>query len=393
MSPEPVTTQQAGSNASIPVFIFAGFLGAGKTTLLNHLLQAQHGSTLAVIVNDFGAIPVDAMLIGNRAEGIISMANGCLCCEISGGEFDQALTTLSSIPGVEAIVIEASGVADPGALISMLVRARQHVPVHFGGVVEVVDASEILTTATSHRSLLQRLKDADLIVLNKTDLVDSRHLQKVQEKLTEIAPAVSIISTVKGHVDPRLLFDDRCTTPTAYPDVDYEHNHHHHQHSHIHDAYITVSVPLPRPLHPGRFMDFIGSGTAGAYRVKGFITLAGPTEPENFIFEKAGRHLALRRWFPAQEKYGSEEYAQTGDSGGLVFIGTELDEKEICSQVGECEIREDGGDDVQPGELWAFYPYLDDEADDPNDYYLEDETTNCADEYLVDPDEDPTMLP
>ncbi|HHY07743.1 MAG TPA: GTP-binding protein [Corynebacteriales bacterium] len=396
MSQDTVTTPTTSpSETSVPVYIFAGFLGAGKTTLLNHLLEAEHGTKLGVIVNDFGSIPVDAMLVAQRAEGIISMPNGCLCCEISEGDFDQALAQLSAVPGVEALVIEASGVAEPVALISMLVRAQHHVPVHFAGLVEVVDASEILNIATSHTTVLQRLNDADLIVLNKTDLVEADYLHTMQHKLAEIAPAIPVITTVKGQVDPRVLFGESHQKATNFTELQqkaqtdsqqhqpHEHDHHH---EHLHDSYNTVSVPLTEPLHPGRFMNFIQRGTAGAYRVKGFVVLAGPTECENFIFEKAGRHLSLRRWFPQQEP-------DTENISGLVFIGTELNDALICEEMEKCLRRTDGTDPVRPGELWSFYPYLDDAADDPNDYYQDEVEIGFGDDYLVDPDEDPSMLP
>lgn len=389
---------------SIPVYIFAGFLGAGKTTLLNHLLQDEHGLKLAVMVNDFGAIPVDAMLMAGQVDDIVSMANGCLCCEVSDGEFDEALTKLVSLPGVEAIVIEASGVVEPSALLAMLYRAQENVAVSLGGLLEVVDAAEIRDTFHQHASVLHRLGDADLIVLNKADLVTAEELEQVQEELRDVAPGVTLITTSRGRVDARVLFDNphhtaasfaelvettsasECSTGASAPHSHWHHDNHEHQHAHdhhhLHEEYVTVSVPLDSPLHPARFMDFICRGTAGAYRVKGFIELSGPTEPERFVFEKAGRHMSLRRWFvdgPADS------------TAGLVFIGADLDGTLIAEECAAC--THIPGEYVRPGDLWSFYPYLDDGADEPEDYWQEDLGADLAEDFLVDPEDDPYMFP
>ncbi|MDU7193782.1 GTP-binding protein [Lawsonella clevelandensis] len=466
------STSASATSPRVPVFVLAGFLGSGKTTLLNHLLQDDHGIKLAVIVNDFGTIPVDAMLVAGQVDSLVSMANGCLCCESSDEELDAALDQLAHTPGVEGIIIEASGLAEPQVLMSMVATATTVTEVAVGGLIEVIDAGEVLDTVRQHPAVVKRLHNADLIVLNKADRVEPAELQQVRQLLAEAAPAVMTVTTAYGRVDARVLFDRPQAAPQNFAELvaehrdqyaehshhehdhhadhahsghgDYEHchddghdhhescdcsehhhGHDHHDHHHLHDSYRTVSLSLHAPLHPARFMDFVRNGAGGAYRVKGFLQLAGPREPESFVFEKTGQHIALQRWFPQGSANmtpataaptgtapadsapadvmladpmsadtalsGSEESAQSG----LVFIGVELDESAIAEVCAACVWEGTEADPVSEGELWAFYPYLEDVAADPEDYWWEDwEGESAAGEvYLVEPEDDPTFLP
>lgn len=404
------STSASAHSARIPVLVLAGFLGSGKTTLLNHLLQDDHGIKLAVIVNDFGTIPVDAMLVAGQVDSLVSMANGCLCCESSDEELDAALDQLAHIPGVEGIIIEASGLAEPQVLMSMVATATTVTEVSVGGLVEVIDAGEVLDTVRQHPAVAKRLHNADLIVLNKADRVEPAELQQVRQLLAEAAPAVMTVTTAYGRVDARVLFDRPQADPQNFAELVAEHRdqnaeHGHHDHHHLHDSYRTVSLPLQAPLHPARFMDFVRNGAGGAYRVKGFLQLAGAREPESFIFEKTGQHIALQRWFPQSSAnaasadatpahatlLGDEELAQAG----LVFIGVELDEAAIAEVCAACAWGGSEVDPVSEGELWAFYPYLEDVAADPEDYWWEDWGGESAagESYLVEPEDDPTFLP
>lgn len=417
-------------SSRVPVLVLAGFLGSGKTTLLNHLLQDDHGIKLAVIVNDFGTIPVDAMLVAGQVDSLVSMANGCLCCESSDEELDAALDQLAHIPGVEGIIIEASGLAEPQVLMSMVATATTVTTVSVGGLIEVIDAGEVLETAQQHPAVVKRLHSADLIVLNKADRVAPAELQQVRKLVADVAPAVMTVTTAYGRVDARVLFDRPQADPQSFAELvaehedeqcsphhdhdhshdhdhvhDHVHSHDHHGHHHLHDSYRTVSVALHAPLHPARFMDFVRNGAGGAYRVKGFLQLAGPCEPESFVFEKTGQHVALQRWFPQGAVDASLPDAALAESAvlengvsaqaGLVFIGVELDEAAIAKVCAACEWGGSVADPVSEGELWAFYPYLEDVAADPEDYWWEGwgEESAAGTEYLVEPEDDPTFLP
>lgn len=158
----------------IPVVVLAGFLGSGKTTLLNHLLHHGGGTRIGAIVNDFGSIEIDAMAVaGQLGDSSVSLGNGCLCCAVDASELDEYLDRLtrpSGRNGIDVIVIEASGLAEPQELVRM-VLASENPRIVYGGLVEVVDAVEFDTTREQHPELDRHLAIADLVVVNKADRV------------------------------------------------------------------------------------------------------------------------------------------------------------------------------------------------------------------------------
>ncbi len=151
----------------IPVVVLAGFLGSGKTTLLNHLLHRSGGSRIGAVVNDFGAIEIDAMAVaGALGDSTVSLGNGCLCCAVDATELDEYLARLARPEaGIDVVVIEASGLAEPQELVRMLL-ASENPDVVYGGLVEVVDAAEFDDTRVRHPELDRHLSLADLVVVN-----------------------------------------------------------------------------------------------------------------------------------------------------------------------------------------------------------------------------------
>jgi G3E family GTPase len=144
----------------IPVVVVAGFLGSGKTTLLNHLLTTARGTRIGVVVNDFGAIGIDAMTVAGQVDSTVSLSGGCLCCAVDVTELDGMLARLDS--QVDVIVVEASGLAEPQAMVK-LVLGSENPRIAYGGLVLLVDAAEFPDDLARH------LKVADLVVLNKVD--------------------------------------------------------------------------------------------------------------------------------------------------------------------------------------------------------------------------------
>ncbi|MFT4044806.1 MAG: GTP-binding protein, partial [Gordonia sp. (in: high G+C Gram-positive bacteria)] len=206
------------SRPSVPVVVLAGFLGAGKTTVLNHLLRTGGvggRARLGVLVNDFGAVNIDAMLVAGQADGAVSLTNGCMCCAVDSGGLTAAIgALLRPSSGIDAIVIEASGIAEPKALIRMIVGAAD-ARMHYGGLVYVVDAAHFGAVRRTHPELDDHLAIADLVVLNKCDLISEhdRHvLKQVVEEINSTAPSIEVVD---GAVDAQLLFDR-----LEYPDSD-----------------------------------------------------------------------------------------------------------------------------------------------------------------------------
>ena len=187
-----------------PFTVIGGYLGAGKTTLVNHILTEAHGLRAAVIVNDFGEVNVDAALITAHDGDTISLANGCMCCSLTGG-FAQAINAiLSRGDAFDAIVVEASGVADPakighyGAVLKLDLE----------GVIVLVDAEQIREKAANKyvgETVIRQLKGADLLVLNKVDLVSTQELEGVRSWLAELVPGARIVEAVNGQVPLPLL--------------------------------------------------------------------------------------------------------------------------------------------------------------------------------------------
>lgn len=236
----------------IPVVVLAGFLGSGKTTLLNHLLRSARGTRIGVVVNDFGRINIDAFAVSAQVDSMMSLSNGCLCCAVDGTELDAMLTKLASTD-LDVIVIEASGLAEPQALVRMVLDAPG---VTYGGLVYVVDAVEHAAVP----DLEKHLRCADLVVLNKTD--------RASLDLSAMCPDVPVVPVTYGRIDPALLFEVRPPSSgprqLSFDDLD-DHS------THVHAAYESATFESSTPLHPRLFMDFLNSRPPGLFRVKGFV--------------------------------------------------------------------------------------------------------------------------
>lgn len=209
MDQSPVN--RSPSRRQVPVVVLAGFLGSGKTTLLNHLLHHSGGSRIGAVVNDFGSVEIDAMAVaGALGDSTVSLGNGCLCCAVDASELDAYLERLTRPSvGVDVIVIEASGLAEPGELVRM-VLAGENPDVVYGGLVEVVDAAEFESTRSRHPEIDRHLALADLVVVNKLDRAAGDGAgARVLETVRELTDRAAVVPASYGRVDPEFLFDCR----------------------------------------------------------------------------------------------------------------------------------------------------------------------------------------
>lgn len=193
----------------LPVTIVSGFLGAGKTTLLNWLLGGEHRLRIAVLVNDFGSIDVDSTLISNVHGETIGLANGCVCCTIR----DDLVRALSDLLGrgddLDQIVIETSGVSDPNAAAMAIVMSpRLASRLRLDAIITVVDAENVLRLTSEHRALaVDQITAADIVVVNKRDLVGDAVLADVEAWVRSVAPRARLVPTEQCRVPAEILFD------------------------------------------------------------------------------------------------------------------------------------------------------------------------------------------
>ncbi|MEU9353980.1 GTP-binding protein [Streptomyces griseoloalbus] len=344
------------SGRQIPVVVLAGFLGSGKTTLLNHLLHRSGGSRIGAVVNDFGAIEIDAMAVaGALGDSTVSLGNGCLCCAVDSSELDVYLERLARpSAGIDVIVIEASGLAEPQELVRM-VLASEHPGIVYGGLVEVVDAAEFEDTRARHPQIDRHLALADLVVLNKLDRVTDA--ERVLGLVRSLVDRAAVVPASYGRVDPEFLFDCRPGEERigqlSFDDL-HRHDHAEGDHTaHLHAAYDSLSFVSGRPLDPRRLMRFLDSRPAGLYRIKGYVDF-GPHDVRNrYAVHAVGRFL---RFYPEPWTPDAERLTQ------LVLIGAGIDAAALRAELEAC--ASDDAPHADEHGMWGVLRYVQ-EAEDP----------------------------
>jgi G3E family GTPase len=305
-----------------PYTVIGGFLGAGKTTLLNNLLPAVSDRRLAVLVNDFGEINIDVELIDTHDGETIKLANGCICCSLAHG-FANALAALDNSPApFDHVIVEASGVSDPLRVGDLGVRTE----LALDGIVVVADAAQLCTLAQNvyvGELILSQLQAADLLILNKIDLVSPSQLDDVRALLRATVAETPTLETIQGEVSPELLLglsSERTGegTPatregaTASP-----------QHDHG-ATYATWSFTTDSPLAEAKLVAWIEGLPATVLRAKGLLYLADdPTRA--FLLQLVGR-----RW----QLTAAEPWGEQAPSSRLLVIGL----PQSCSSDGALSV-------------------------------------------------------
>lgn len=270
----------------LSTIVLGGYLGAGKTTLLNHLLRHAQGRRIAIMVNDFGAIGIDADLIESTDGEVMSLAGGCICCSV-GSDLVAALMALAQrVPPPDLVLIETSGVALPGSVAR---GARLAPGIEIDAVVVLVDAETIRIRANDRHvgdTVMQQLGEADLLVLNKIDLVDEPALGATQHWLAGIAPHARIIESVEARVPAELilgLVDETAASPWRS------------SRSSLTSLNSLSSTDHPPPIDAGSA--FAGSAStesgldpgSGERRLRPTRSMAAGDRFETFSFQIAGR--------------------------------------------------------------------------------------------------------
>ncbi len=286
----------------IPLTVIGGFLGTGKTTLLNRLLENSDGRRLAVLVNDFGAINVDAALVASRGADTMSLQNGCVCCQIGGDLTDALIRVIASMPRPDAIVIEASGVSDPWRIAQV---GLADPALALDGVVVLVDVASVREQAADPLladTVRRQLQAADLLVLNHCDRIDDASLTALRHWLDAEVPGTPRHETRFAVVPTELLGaplvarvqDRRCAEGCA---VDHRHDHgpgHGPDQGLDHgDVFDTWSVADDAVYSVDALQKLLRAMPSGVLRLKGVVR----TDRLGLaVLQFAGRHGSLRAW-------------------------------------------------------------------------------------------------
>jgi G3E family GTPase len=190
----------------VPVLLITGFLGAGKTTVVNHLLAHAAGRRIAAVVNDFGAVNIDAELIAGASDGVVSLSNGCICCSLEGDLLRTLATLLRRDPRPEYIVIETSGVADPADIVRNLMDPLIWREAPLETVLCVMDATTPPEKLNDDALLRSQLRAADVVALSKVDLADAAGSAQLREVIRAVHPAAAVVDALHGEVPAVLLF-------------------------------------------------------------------------------------------------------------------------------------------------------------------------------------------
>jgi G3E family GTPase len=341
------------ASEKIPVTVLTGYLGAGKTTLLNRILSENHGKKYAVIVNEFGEIGIDNDLVIGADEEVFEMNNGCICCTVRG-DLVRIMEGLMKRKGkFDAIILETTGLADPAPVAqTFFVDEDVQAAARLDAVVTVADAKWLSERLKDAPEAKNQIAFADVIVLNKTDLVSKAELAEVEARIRGINPYAKLVRSERCNValsdvlernafDLDRILDLEPEFLEAGDDHDHDHDHdhghdHHHDHGngglkHYHDEEVqSVSLRTSDPLDPNKFMtwlqDLIARDGANILRSKGILSFKD--DDERYVFQ--GVHMMLEG--DHQRKWRDDEPRESR----VVFIGRDLPEEAIREGFALC---------------------------------------------------------
>lgn len=288
-----------------PLTVITGPLGSGKTTLLRHILDT-FPKKIAILMNEFGEIAIDTKIIQGKNVQMADLGGGCVCCSLLG-EFEAAVNEIIDNVDPDYIIVETTGVAEPDALVFDIQESLQRV--RLDGVITVIDADAMIKYPSVGHTTRIQIEAADTIVLNKVDLVSEMELQTIAKKLNSINETAAIVHTVRGEVDPELLFGISREKVQPPP-------------QHVHQPeFESFSYSSSAIFNRQCFEEFADSLEPEVYRAKGFVRFLEGVYLFNFV---AGR------W---QLELFTQEATE------LVFIGKDIRmiKSEIINRLKLCE--------------------------------------------------------
>lgn len=368
--------------SGLPVTIVTGFLGSGKTSLLNHILTANHGLKIAVLVNEFGEIDIDNQLVEkgdwSSKDEVMELANGCICCSINDSFVTAVLKILEREDQIDYLIVETTGVADPIPVInSLMVSEEIAEKVRVDGILTLVDTENFdPETNMNSSAAMSQITAADTILLSKTDIASKEKVEKIIDFIRSVRPAARILKSQRGRVPINMILDVglRIADSPGYlnpvkesrreeatrnhphdSDHDHEHEHSHESdHSHSHeddhecapdctheshkhghsnhlevDGFMTTSFKSDVPLDPQLFMDkFLQRLPEGVFRAKGLLRFYGYAG--RYIFQLSGRRY----------QFEEDEWPEGVAPGNqLVIIGRDLEIESLRETLASCLVE------------------------------------------------------
>jgi G3E family GTPase len=361
----------------LPVTIITGFLGSGKTTLLNHILTNQQGVRTAVLVNEFGEIGIDnELIVATDEDNMVELSNGCICCTINNDLVEAVYKVLERRDSIDYVVVETTGLADPLPVALSFLGTELRDMTRLDSIITVVDAENFSLDLFNSQAAVSQITYGDIILLNKTDLVNEEKLTHLEDRLREMKEGARILRSVKGAVPLAAIlsvglfesdhyFEEKVEgegqkvegfehhnhghhnhghhnhghhnhghhehnqsghSEHQHSDCEADHKHEHHHHSsHLEeDGFTSVSFQSDRPFDIKKFQQFLDNQLPeSVFRAKGILWFQ--ESPKRHIFHLSGKRFSL-----------DDDDWKDAPKNQLVLIGQGLDHSTLLSQIQQC---------------------------------------------------------